>query len=418
MSKIDFKALVESVLLVESLKSIFEPPNQKIVNIDDVGNFLIKLLTGGKQYVNKDTLVSNKPLWPYADTLEFIDAHLVNAIPDFKGNDLKDRIAQIISIIKDTDRINNFNISGFGEYAFKRITAESNPNWTKIVVPKDERIQNSLKAIDDKIQYLKDHHLNYRNYFNTRLAQANDETSILAAEPYLNKTPKDAVIAVLKDFGGYDQSIAEKIIKYPAEPKYTQRGQNTDNMVMQNIIEISKLTLIFYREWVQNYANQIVDLLNYDREFQETVSRTFIVNQQQLIQALQHGAGAQDKKNFVEKIIKNISTFIGTENTPSDILQKLFHDDYLKFIEGKSVLVLNPDRYSLDQSHDSLIKVINDFNGQPGKGQSIYESYIHLFNNIKKGSLDNKPVGLVKGVLDTIWSASGHSLYGNVTSPG
>jgi hypothetical protein len=375
MSKINFKNLVETILITESLQNLFVPPNQTTVSINDIKDFTIKLHATGSLRLNKDFLISNKPLWPYGDTLEYITLQFASILPELKKSQFSDQVEQVVNFINSTED----KILGFADRGLTHFKGTLTPEMTNI-----------LDSIDKKLQYLNDNRLNYRNYFNTRLAQANDETSILAAEPYLNKTPKDAVISVLKDFGGYDQNIAEKIIKYPAESKYTQRGQNIDNMVMQNIIEISKLTLIFYREWVQNYANQIVDLLNYDRQFQQTISRTFIVNQQQLVKFLQQNAGAQDKKSFIEKIIKNISLFVGTENIPSDILQKLFHDDYLKFVEGQSVLVLNPESYSLDQSKNSLIKSINDFNGQPGKGQNIYESYLHLFNNIKKGELPSK----------------------------
>ncbi len=375
MSKINFINLVESILITESLQNLFVPPNQTTISINDIKDFTIKLHATGNLRLNKDFLISNKPLWPYGDTLEYITLQFANIIPQLKKVQFSEQIAQVVNFINNTED----KILGFADRGLNHFQATITPEITNI-----------LDSIDKKLQYLNNNRTNYRNYSNVRLAQANDETSILAAEPYLNKTPKDAVITVLKDFGGYDQGIAEKIIKYPAEPKYTQREQNIDNMVMQNIIEISKLTLIFYREWIQNYANQIVDLLNYDRTYQETISRTFIVNQQQLVQALQQGAGTQNKENIVDKIIKNITTFVGTESIPSDILQKLFHDDYLKFIEGKSMLALNPESYSLDQSHDSLIKNIKDFNGQPGKGQSIYESYLHLFNNIKKGELPSK----------------------------
>lgn len=394
MSKIDFKLLVESALLLENLESLFVPLNQNAVNIDQIEIFTNQLHATGSLRLNKDFLISNKSLWPYGDTLEYITTQFASVIPTLKSKQFSDQIKSVIDFIKSPQNvIDNFATNGLGF-----LNGTMAPELT-----------NTLDSIDKKINYLNDNRLNYRNFSNTRLAQANNETSVLAAEPYLNKTPKDAVVAVLRDFGGYDQKVAEQVINYPAEPKYTQRAKNIDNMVMQNIIEISKLTLIFYREWIQDYANEVVDLLNFDREYQETVSRTFMVQQQQLIQALQQGAGTQDKKTFIENLLKGVSTFVGTERVPTDILQRLFYSDYLKFVEGKSSLVLRPESYSIDQSHDSLIKTIRDFNGQPGKGQNIYESYIHLFNNIKKGTLSSGPgiISRTAGALGALRTGMG-----------
>jgi hypothetical protein len=407
MSNIDFKLLVEE-LLNENLTSVFVPPGTSPTDtsvLQAIEVFTKSLHSGGRQYINKEYLISNKPYWPYADTLEYITIEASRIQPRI-APDFTTLLNKVVNVLKTLPAPTNTS----GTELVKALLAGSNTTTQQAL--NNDDIGNKIQ---DKISNLQKNHLNYRNYSNTRLAQANNETSVLAAEPYLEKTPKDAVIAVLKDFGGYDQSVAEQVIKFPAEPKYTQRAKNIDNMVMQNIIEISKLTLIFYREWVQSYANQIVDLLNFDRDYQQTVSRTFMVQQQQLVQALQYGAGTQDKENFFKKILNSISTYVGTEKTPTEILEKLFYMDYLKFIEGKSSLVLKPESYSINQSHDSLIKKIRDFDGQPGKGQNIYESYIHLFNNIKKGELTSSlgtKATYARQAMGAVAGFGGAKLYG------
>jgi hypothetical protein len=425
MSKIDFKLLVEE-LLNESIVNLFVPANQA-EHFEKIVEFTKNLhKVSGYGALKKDVLVSNKPYWPYADTLEYVIMQIARAIPEFRGKSFDEQTGITVRAIQNLDA-QNIDTRKIGDALLKQVAAELNITFTP-----DQTTTNVdiFSNINNKINTLQDNRLNYRSYSNLRLAQANDETSVLAAEPYLNLTPQQAIIKVLQDFGGYDQNIAEKIVKYPAEPKYTQRAENIDNMVMKSIIEISKLTLIFYREYIQTHGPQILDLLNYG-EYQNAISRNFMVNQDQINAALQQGAGSQGlDQSKITQLLSKITAVIGIERpiTGTQALEKIFHDDYLFFIQGKSSLVLdskayeNPDYLTqTNLNQHTLIKKIHDFDGQPGKGHSIYEAYLFLFNNIKKGELPSKWQAALKGIgqraqaaagaAKSIWNFSGQSLY-------
>jgi hypothetical protein len=389
MSKIDFRLLVEE-LLNESTIQLFLPIG--VTRADEVlasiQTFTENLHSGGQKYLSKDYLVSNKPYWPYADVLEYITVEASRALPRF-ASDFKSQLSEVITALRGL----NVKSSQVGFELIKILKKNKTSNEQEVL-----REVDASQKISEKVEILEKNKTNYRSYSNPRLAQANDETSVLAAEPYLGKTPKDAVVSVLKDFGGYDQTLAENIIKYPAEPKYTQRSENIDNMVMKSIIDISKLTLIFYREKIQIFGPQILDLLNYS-DFKDSISRSFMVSTEQINAALKRAGTEEKNQSLITNVLNKITSIIGLETpvSPSDTLEKIFHDDYIHFIEGKSSLVLKEEAYtssdilsSKNLTQYSLIKRIQDFDTHPGKGHSIYESYLYLFNNIKKGELPTK----------------------------
>jgi hypothetical protein len=387
MSRINFKLLVEE-LLCENIVNLFVPANQSehFAKVIEFTKNLHK--TSGYGALKKDVLVSNKPYWPYADTLEYVVMQIARAIPEFRAKSFDEQVNIAAKIIQDIDT-QNIDVRKIGNTLLKKVADTLNISFTLEQVTANIDI---ISNIDNKINTLQDNRLNYRSYSNLRLAQANDETATIAAEPYLNLTPQQAIIKVLQDFGGYDQTTATNIIQYPAEAKFTQRAENIDNMVMKSIIEISKLSLIFYREQVQQNLNQIINILNYTTEFTQTVSRSIMINPEMLNQTLQQAGKQQQNTSFITKLL----SIIGKQIAPTNPLEKLFHDDYLLFIQGKSVLVLEPNSYDEIIKNDSytpamtLIKTINDFDGMPGKGHSVYEAYLYLFNNIKKGELPSK----------------------------
>jgi hypothetical protein len=386
MSKINFRLLVEQ-LLHEEVINLFMPqgvsrPDETLAAIT---TFTKNLHSGGQKYLGKDFLISNKPYWPYADTLEYITLEVNKALPKFAA----DFDTQLTAVVEALKRL-NVNTAQIGNALLQALKGNR-----QLAPDEISKMTDIAQRISDKVQILEKNRTNYRSYSNPRLAQSNDETSVLAAEPYLSKTPKDAVISVLRDFGGYDQALATKIIKYPAEAKYTQRAENIDNLVMKSIIEISKLTLIFYREKIQTFGPQILDLFNYG-EFQDAISRAFMVNQDQINSALAAAGTQKGDQAKVSQILNKIITAIGLERpiSPSQTLEKIFYDDYMHFIDGKSSLVLNEEVYSKPElltttnlSQYSLIKKIQDFDSQPGKGHSIYEAYLYLFNNMRKGEI-------------------------------
>ncbi len=394
MPKIDFKLLVEQLLL-ENLQTSFFGDFADKESIEKIIVFTDNIHTGGSKYLNKDYLLSYKPYWPYADTLEYI-ALEINKVSS-KPIQFKVRIKQIVDILPTIDS----NVTNVGGEILKKISEISKE------VFKTSETEIDGENITRKIINLINNRDNYRNYSNVRLSQASSETAVIAAEPYLNQTPETSIINVLKDFGGYDQSTATNIIRYPAEAKFTQRAENIDNMVMTSIIEISKLMLIFYREWIQQHSIEIIDMLNYATKFSDTVSRTIIINSQLLNQALQQSAG---KLRSEEGVFSKLLTVIGTQTSPTNPLQKLLHDDYLLFVQGKSLLVLKPEEYKDMIANDNfnpekiLVKNIKDFDGLPEKGHMIYEAYLFLFNNIKKGALPSewKKIGQILGGLGSL----------------
>jgi hypothetical protein len=358
-------------------------------NLQQVKMFAEQLYKTGDRRFTKDTLMTYKAIWPYADTLDFIRQTLVNA-GIFVNKNVVEQFNDLVDVIIKDPSINN------GYTLIKKLTYEKDSQlFTKITSE-----TKADEIIDNKLNFLQRNINNYTDYFNLRLRQASSATDSIAAEPYINKTPEESIKTVLTEFGGYDVNLALNITRYPAENQYTQRADNIQGMVMQTIIDIAKLILVFYREWIQINANNILDLLNYAEPYQTTVSRNNTINVNELMQALGQGAGKlqgsmwqNKKKEIINNILPQGIQSVGRQQVPTNSLQKLIHNDYLNFIKGKSVLVLKPEGYNVmlrDFNNMSLIQTVNDFNGQSGRGQSIYEHFVQLFNSMKKGDVPSK----------------------------
>jgi len=412
MSKIDFNVLVESFLYENLTQQLTPRTGDNVLDsIGAVAGFVSQLVFREGGYARQDTLISSKPIWPYADTFEYMRAALVRAGLLKNTRESVKILAQVIENKKPQ------NVQELLQGLL-----ELTPN---ITIP-----ETLTSELEDKVQYLQANKDNYRNYFNTTLKQLNDETSVIAAEPYLTLTPHDSIVKVLQDFGGYDIDITEKIIYYPGESKYTQMGPHIEGLVMSSIIEISKLMLIFYREFVQTNADKILEHIKY---FLEETDRWFIfrgIDRPTLSKLVTDIAGKRPQD------VAQAATSAGKEMNPSDAVTKYIHDDYIAFVNGKSSLVLesydwepiekpesSEGKFNFISATESvnnfdkfykkvlieeeatppplppganqpqpvtLIKNINDFRILPGTGQRVFQSFVHLFNNMKKGEVPSK----------------------------
>lgn len=441
MSSINFSILVES-LLCENITQQLTPKtgDSKLDSIGSISTFIGQLVFREGGYARQDTLITFKPIWPYADTFEYIRAALVRSGILQNNRDSVKKLAQVLDTKKP-------------QTAQELITAltEQTPD---VQIP-----EGLVEEIERKIQYLNDNKNNYRDFFNTTLKQLNDETSVIAAEPYLSLTPQESIVTVLQDFGGYDIKTAEKIVMYPGENKYTQMGPHIGGVVMGSIIEISKLMLIFYREFIQTHADEILEHIKY---FLEETDRWYVfrnINRTTLSQLVTDIAGKKPQD------IARAATTAGREVDPADPVAKYIHNDYIAFLNGMSGLVLesydyaptqepeeqkkqgvqtstqlnqqrvnagqnasrvappssqktsntSPGSFSADAARlgDSLnifdkfynkifiseqaqpqpiplIKTINDFRIVPGTGQQVFQAYLHLFNNMREGEVPSK----------------------------
>lgn len=429
MSDINFNVLVKS-LLSENVTQILTPStgDSALDNIGALERFVGQLVFREGGYARQDTLITFKPIWPYADTFDFIRAVLVRA--GFLKND-RDGVKKLAR-------------------AFETAKPQTAQDLVAVFANEAPNVQvpdSLIPDIERKIQDLNNNANNYRNYFNTTLKQLNDETSVIAAEPYLDLTPQASIVQVLQDFGGYDIRTAEKIVMYPGENKYTQMGPNIGGIIMGSIIEISKLMLIFYREHIQRYSREILDHINY---FLESTDRWYVfrgIDRNTLNELVRQLAGKkppEERAKNIERISRAVAT-VGKEADPSDAVAKYIHDDYIAFLNGMSGLVLenydfavpetpeNPNTNTQTQTtggyskpsvtsystvipgtvNDSLntfdkfynkvfineqnqpqpiplIKTVNDFKITTGTGQQVYQAYLHLFNNMRKGEIPSK----------------------------
>jgi hypothetical protein len=391
MSSIAFANIVNQVLK-EVLSNDLKPQTGDS-NLDSIGavvKFVGQLVFREGGYARQDTLITFKPIWPYADTFDFIRTVFVQAGILQNNRESVKKLGDAIQKSQNSQELINNLIT----------TNALDPATTATLI----------KSIDDRVNFLNSNKNNYRNYFNTTLKQLNDETGIIAAEPYLNSTPQESIVRVLQDFGGYDMKTAEKIVMYPGENKYTQMGPNIGGVVMASIIEISKLMLVFYREFVQDHANEVLALLNVQNQKPQVVSQAILA--------------------------------AGRESSPTDPISNAIKNDYIAFLNGMSSLVLSdysfltpkdeprPDQGEINKRvraavgrsaaatqssnyrgfGDSLnlfdkfykkvfvneagpgplIRTISDFRSLPGTGQQVFQAYVHLFNNMREGEVPSK----------------------------
>lgn len=384
MSKIDFKALVETLLLEANLQNVLFPPpsragSQSFENFDTFFEKAKKYIFEQGKYEKNDTILNFKTAWPYLDAIGYIYKLLVDS-----------KLLQQNAIEDDTLFKNSLKEEDDAQKLIQKIINNKN-----IQIDDNTRVQ-IVSAVSNKLKEIANPE-NYRNYSITRFKQLNDKTSILAAEPYLNLSPYDGLSKLLKEYGGYDFNQINNILFYPGETKYTQ--QNIEGPVMATIVEISKLMLIFYREYII--------------EQKEKDGHPIA-----LAVAMALGLTDDEGNGDIEKLRQEVANSAGKQ-TQTSSAGRVIQQDYINFIKGRSALTIDPSEPAPTEipitPPTPLIQKIRDFKGMTDTGQQIYQTYLELFNTIKRGpnfSDTSKQVGLVKGVLDTIWSASGQSLYG------
>jgi hypothetical protein len=259
-----------------------------------------------------------------------------------------------------------------------------------------EEYKNELeKRITEKLEELQDID-NYKNFFIRRFKQLNNKTNILAAEEYLNLSPYIGTIQLLKEYGGYDTKIAQNIIFYPGETRFTQQSI-IEGPVMATIIEISKLMLVFYREYIVKQKTKTGDLV---------------------ISKIMTDLQIKDLGQF-NQLLKTSAGKLNVNDKAGIALQQ----DYINFTKGQSKFIVDTNNIN----HPAIEKIA-DFRTIPGTSQEIYEAFIDLFNNIRKGTHPNKwevagkavftgAIGLLQTGAQLAKAAqafTGHSLYGGV----
>jgi hypothetical protein len=370
MSSINFRHLVES-LLSENLAADLTPvirggvdvfPLEKLVDIAD------KYIFEKGKYERNGTILGFKVAWPEIDTIGFILKTLVDSktiTPDEKGK------AQFLSAIRESDVVDGDTLLG------------------RFTVPDAVNKKAVADAIDARLNYLKTRRDNYTDYVITRFRQLNDKTQMLAAEKYLTLSPHAGIVNISKEYGGYDLGLVENIINYPGETKFTQKS-NIEGIVMATIVEISKLMLVFYREYIieQKEVDAVIDALK-------------LKDVNELRNVLVKSAGKLTANSQAEKWIQK---------------------DYINFTRGKSVFAIDPDVKPpipdpTVTPPEPLIKIIADFQGLTGTGQLIYQAFLDLFNNIKRGNAPSmwkvagKRVDYLTQTLGAIAGFAGASLY-------
>ncbi len=161
---------------------------------------------------------------------------------------------------------------------------------------------------------------------------------------------------------------------------------------MGTVIEISKLMLIFYREYLveQKEVDAVIDALGLEN---------------------------------IEQLKQVVATAAGKLTGGSAPAYRFIQKDYINFTRGKSALAIDPDVQPpipdpTVEPPEPLIKKINDFQGLTGTGQLIYQAFLDLFNNIKKGTTPSqwqvagKRLGFLAQAASSLAAFAGATLYG------
>lgn len=352
MSTIKFVSLIEEELYKSLGRSMIQllpmPGSLKLEDCAKWAALLDKSRVGG--YLNNDSLYGLRPAWPIIDTLFFI----------FKKLEAEKIIASVneTSASYYAELLNNAkSVEDFYNNLSKENRAKHN----------EEATAQIIKSLTDRIDYLFDYYDSYREFFSTRLKQLANKAQILAAEEYLHLTPYDGIVQLLEEYGGYDIKLVKNILDYPGETKYTQKS-NIEGPIMGTVVEISKLMLLFYREYIiqqkeatgQPVARSIIEILN-------------LKDLNELQQIVEQSAGKLAYSGKAGKIIQ---------------------DDYKNFVRGKSVLTIDPGvpppvEMPMNPPKPA-IKKIKDFRNIAGKSQEVFEEFLNLFNNIKKGTFGSE----------------------------
>jgi hypothetical protein len=351
MSSINFKVLVENLLnesLGQQIMSKLTIPGG--MTLEKAAIFASNLNKAGVSYLKIDTLINERPAWPIIDTFSYLLRTLANEnlIASMDENSAK-KIARYFSSYDTVEEVYNKLISDTNG------KVQVNPEV--------------LKSLQDRVIYLLNNFDNYRDFYSPKLKQINDKTQTLAAEPYLNLTPHNGIINLLKEYGGYDINLVENIIKYPGETRYTQKS-NIEGPVLSSIVEISKLMLMFYREYIIEQT--------------EADGRPVVLA---VMGAL--GFDSNDINEF-----KRIVEESAGKLTPTGQAGKMIQQDYINFINGKSVLTIDPSvpapiNMPMNPPKPAIEKIA-DFRNITGVSQEVYQAFISLFNNIRKGTFPSK----------------------------
>ena len=181
-------------------------------------------------------------------------------------------------------------------------------------------------------------------------ASTEDKIQMIAAEPYLPLPPFEALTQFLKDCGGYDMTLAENVIIFPAELSFT-RDPNAQSQVMSSVVRISQLMLQFYRDQVT-----VVDSAT-----NETLQKLGVQNLSELACAILDSAGKQ--------------------RATSNLVQQ----DFIKFVWGHSECLLRSETKGA-ATKEPLIKNIGDFESHP-RGHEVFKAFVQLCNRMERGPL-------------------------------
>ena len=390
MSNINFALLVEKELgktVGQKMMALLTIPGD--LTLEKCAVWASLLDRTGVSYLKIDTLLSIRPGWPIIDTLAYIFKVLqhANVIDSITETDAK----RLASSLNESKTIKSFYTT-LVEYRNARVKESK-----KVKV--DEQVAG---ALEEKVEYLLGNYDDYREYFSTKLKQINDKTQILAAEAYLNLTPYDAIMRLMREYGGYNIGIIKNILYYPGETRYTQ-GNSIDGPVMGTIVEISKLMLMFYREYIM--------------EQREKTGKPAVGS---VVTALKL-KDAAELKRYVDDSAGKLSVSTGTG--------KIIQNDYKDFVHGRSVLTIDPNvpppvEMPMEPPKPAIEKVA-DFRNISGTSQDVYQAFIDLFNNIREGTAPNnwKVAGKIvlgsmnttAGLMKAINSFSGQGdIYGRV----
>jgi len=359
MSCINFELLVEQLLnesLGRDMMDLLSMPGS--LTLEKCAVWASLLDRTGVSYLKIDTLLGLRPAWPIIDTLFFIFRVLQNS--KIISNLDEAKAKQYAELLNQVNNVEEF---------YTKLIEKSNK----------EKNDDVLNVLKDKVEYLLNNYNNYREYSSTKLKQITDQTQVLAAEEYLNLTPYDGIISLLREYGGYDIKLIKNILNYPGETRYTQK-ENIEGPVLGTIVEISKLMLLFYREY-------IID--------QKEKTGKPVVN------SVMEVLGIENIEDF-KKILDASAGKLSPLGDAGRELQR----DYINFVDGKSVFTIDPNvlppvEMPMEPPKPA-IGTISDFRNIAGISQEIYQAFLSLFNNIRKGTHPSK------------WSVAGKNVYGGI----
>jgi len=387
MSNINFAFLVEKELsksVGQKMMALLMIPGD--LTLEKCAIWASLLDKTGVSYLKVDTLLGIRPGWPIIDTLAYIFKVLqhANVIDGVTETDAK-RYAKLLN---ESKTIKSFYTT-LVEYRNARVKESK-----KIKV--DQQVAD---ALEEKVEYLLENYDDYREYFSTKLKQITDKTQTLAAEAYLHLSPYDAIMRLMSEYGGYNTGIVKNILYYPGETRYTQ-GSSIDGPVMGTIVEISKLMLMFYREYIM--------------EQREKTGKPAVGS---VVTAL-NLKDTTELKRYVDDSAGKLSV--------SDGVGKIIQNDYKDFVHGRSVLTIDPNvpppvEMPMEPPKPAIEKVA-DFRNISGTSQDVYQAFIDLFNNVREGTEPNKwkvagkvvlgAMNTTTGLINAINAFSGQTLYG------